>query len=187
MAKAYDVRTDPMNTDWLPESLDGLIYCPGKIQLQAFNRSSTDHFLKDYEIQVLGAIKTIQACLPLLKKAQQANILLFSTVAVSTGMNFHSVVSSSKGAIEGLCKALAAELAPSISVNCIAPSLTDTPLAANLLNTEQKREAAAQRHPLKRIGNAEDIAAMACHIVSLGGKFMTGQTVIMDGGLSSIR
>jgi NAD(P)-dependent dehydrogenase (short-subunit alcohol dehydrogenase family) len=185
--QAFDVCNDSLSTDWLPQQLDGLVYCPGKIHLQAFNRIPAEQFVKDYELQVLGAIKTIQTCLPLLKQSPQANILLFSTVAVQTGMSFHSVVASSKGAIEGLSKALAAELAPNISVNCLAPSLTDTPLASSFLNTDQKREAAAQRHPLKRIGTAENVAALACHIITQGGQFMTGQIIGIDGGMSAIR
>ena len=184
---SYNACSDQFSTDWLPAHLDGLVFCPGKISLQPFNRIKPEQFIQDYELQVLGAIKTIQACLPLLKQAEQANILLFSTVAVQTGMSFHSLVASSKGAIEGLSRALAAELAPKISINCIAPSLTDTPLANGLINTEQKREAAEQRHPLKRIGHVDDIAGMACHILTQGGRFMTGQIITIDGGLSTIR
>ena len=138
-------------------------------------------------MQVLGAIKAIQMVLPILKKSEQASILLFSTVAVQSGFNFHSQVSVSKGAIEGLTKSLAAELAPSIRVNAIAPSLTDTPLAAKLLNTDQKREANAQRHPLKRIGTAEDIAETAAFLLSRKSSWITGQIIHVDGGMSSIK
>ena len=112
---------------------------------------------------------------------------MFSTLAVQTGLNFHSLVASSKGAIEGLTKALAAEFAPSIRVNCIAPSLTDTPLAGSLLNTEEKRLANAQRHPLKRIGTAEDISNLACFLLSDKSTWMTGQILHLDGGMSVLK
>lgn len=120
----------------------------------------------DFKLQAVGAIKTIQACLARLKKSEGASIILFSTIAVQTGLPYHSQVSASKGAIEGLTKALAAEYAPKIRVNCIAPSLTDTPLATSLLNSDAKREANAQRHPLKRIGTTTDIANMAAFLLS---------------------
>jgi NAD(P)-dependent dehydrogenase (short-subunit alcohol dehydrogenase family) len=138
-------------------------------------------------LQVGGAIKVIQAVLPALKNSGNASIILFSTVAVQLGLNFHTQVSVSKGAIEGLTKALSAELAPSIRVNCIAPSLTDTPLAASLLNTEQKVEANALRHPLKRIGKVNDISEMACFLLSNKSSWITGQVMHVDGGMSAIK
>lgn len=141
----------------------------------------------DYKLQVIGAIKIIQQVLPRLKKSKNASIVLFSTVAVQTGLPFHTQVATSKGAIEGLAKALAAEFAPAIRVNCIAPSLTDTPLAAFLLNTEQKKEANALRHPLKRIGSTEDIANMAAFLLSSKAAWITGQILHVDGGMSSLK
>ena len=122
--------------DFLPETLNGVIYCPGSINLRPFERIKPADFISDYNLQVVGAIKTIQAVAPKLKNSDNAAILLFSTVAVQVGLPFHSQVAASKGAIEGLTKALAAEYAPKIRINCIAPSLTDTPLAASLLNLE---------------------------------------------------
>ena len=143
-----DIRFYPLNVldenivfDFLPETLSGVIYCPGSINLRPFERIKPADFITDYQLQVVGAIKTIQAVAPKLKVSENASIVLFSTVAVQTGLPFHSQVSASKGAIEGLTKALAAEYAPKIRVNCIAPSLTDTPLAASLINNEQKRDA----------------------------------------------
>jgi NAD(P)-dependent dehydrogenase (short-subunit alcohol dehydrogenase family) len=112
---------------------------------------------------------------------------MFSTVAVQTGFNFHSQVSVSKGAIEGLTRALAAELAPTIRVNCIAPSLTNTALASKLLNTEDKIEANAQRHPLKRIGQVSDLANAAKFLLSEDSSWVTGQVVHIDGGMSTIK
>ncbi|MDX1672356.1 MAG: SDR family oxidoreductase, partial [Balneolaceae bacterium] len=135
---------------------------------------------------VVGAVKVIQEVLPNLKKAEQPSIILFSTVAVQQGLNYHSQVASSKGAVEGLARALAAEFAPEIRVNCIAPSLTDTPMASSLLNSEKKREANADRHPLKRIGTARDIANMAEFLLSGRSGWITGQVMHVDGGLSSL-
>lgn len=172
---------------FIPSQIDGLVYCPGAIDLKPFNRIKPDDFIADYNLQVLGAIKSIQAALPSLKSSAKGSIVLFSTVAVQTGMGFHSLVASSKGAIEGLTRALAAEFAPNIRVNCIAPSLTDTPLASRLLNTEDKRLANAQRHPLKAIGTSTDIAELAEFILSDKSQWMTGQILHLDGGMSSIR
>jgi NAD(P)-dependent dehydrogenase (short-subunit alcohol dehydrogenase family) len=135
----------------------------------------------------LGAIKSIQAVISRLKKSEIGSIVLFSTVAVQVGLSFHTQVSTSKGAIEGLTRALAAEYAPKIRVNCVAPSLTDTPLAFSLLNTEQKIEANAQRHPLKRIGTTDDIANIVEFLVSSKASWITGQIIHVDGGISTLK
>lgn len=181
-----DVTTD-FELDFLPEVLDGVIYCPGSINLKPFKRLKAEAFLEDLNLQVVGAIKVIQMAMPALSKSDQASIVLFSSVAVQSGFNFHSQVAVSKGAIEGLTKALAAEFAPSVRVNAIAPSLTDTPLAAKLLSTDQKREANALRHPLKRIGSADDIAQSALFLLSEKSSWITGQILHVDGGMSSIK
>lgn len=172
---------------FLPETLEGLVYCPGAINLKPFARIKEEEFIEDFKLQVTGAIKVIQNCLPALKKSERASIVLFSTVAVKTGFNFHSLVSTSKGAIEGLTKSLAAEFAPRIRVNCIAPSITHTPLAGNLLNTPEKMESNAQRHPLKKIGEAADIAHAAAFLLSDKSQWITGQIMHVDGGISSIK
>lgn len=171
----------------LPEVLDGLVYCPGNILLKPFNRLGIEDFQMDYQLQVLGAIQIIQSALPSLKKSQLASIVLFSTVAVQQGLPFHSLVSASKGALEGLTRALAAEFAPKIRVNAIAPSLTNTPLAENLLNSDAKKEANAARHPLKRVGEPADIAQMASFLLSDKASWMSGQVIHVDGGISSLR
>ncbi|MDQ2864504.1 MAG: SDR family oxidoreductase, partial [Bacteroidota bacterium] len=176
-----------LSLDFLPDELAGLVYCPGSINLRPFERIKPADFETDYKLQVIGAIKLIQLALPRLKKSGNASIVLFSTVAVQTGLPFHTQVAASKGAIEGLTKALAAELAPVIRVNCIAPSLIDTPLAAFLLNNEQKQEANALRHPLKRIGTTEDIANMAAFLLSQKSSWITGQILHVDGGMSSLK
>jgi NAD(P)-dependent dehydrogenase (short-subunit alcohol dehydrogenase family) len=182
-----NVLDENCSFDFLPETLTGIIYCPGSINLRPFERIKPADFINDFNLQVVGAVKVIQAVSSRLKNSENAAILLFSTVAVQSGLPFHSQVSASKGAIEGLTKALAAEFAPKIRVNCIAPSLTDTPLAASLLNNEQKKEANALRHPLKRIGTSEDIANMAAFLLSEKASWITGQIFHVDGGMSSIK
>ncbi len=184
---SLDVLSENYDLSFLPDKIDGIVYCPGSIVLKPFHRIKAEDFLSDYQLQTIGAIKTIQAVLPRLKESSNGSVVLFSTLAVQTGLNFHSLVASSKGAIEGLTKALAAEFAPSIRVNCIAPSLTDTPLAGSLLNTEEKRLANAQRHPLKRIGTAEDISNLACFLLSDKSTWMTGQILHLDGGMSVLK
>lgn len=181
-----DTTTEFTLTD-LPEVLDGIVYCPGSINLKPFPRIKGEDFLSDYNLQVVGAVKVIQQVLPLLKKSDLGSIVLFSTVAVQNGFPFHSLISSSKGAIEGLTRALSAEFAPNIRVNCIAPSITDTPLASKLLSTEEKKDANAKRHPLQKIGSAEDIAQTAKFLLSNQSKWITGQILHVDGGISSIK
>jgi NAD(P)-dependent dehydrogenase (short-subunit alcohol dehydrogenase family) len=187
IAQHLNVLDETLNFDFLPDTIDGLVYCPGAISLRPFARIPAADFIQDFNLQVVGAIKSIQAVLPKLKTANGASIVLFSTVAVQLGLNFHSQVAASKGAIEGLTKALSAELAPSIRVNCIAPSLTDTPLAASLLNSDQKLEANAQRHPLKRVGTVQDISEMACFLLSNKTSWITGQVLHVDGGMGNIK
>lgn len=182
-----DVMADELDLDFLPERVDGLAYMPGSINLKPFNRFKPSEFLDDYRLQVLGAVKVVQAVFPKMKAAPTASMVFFSTVAVSTGFSFHSLVSSSKGAVEGLTRALAAELAPRVRVNCIAPSITDTPLASFLLNSDQKREANDQRHPMKRIGSPDDIAGMAAFLLSDEATWITGQVLHVDGGMSSVK
>lgn len=181
-----NVLDDQPDLGFLPSMLDGLVYCPGAINLKPFARVKEEEFLHDYKLQVLGAIRTIQACLPLLKQSEQASIVLFSTVAAKVGFNFHSIVGTSKGAIEGLTRSLAAEFAPKIRVNCVAPSITNTPLAGALLNTPEKMEANALRHPLKTIGEASDIANAAAFLLSEESRWVTGQVLHIDGGISTL-
>lgn len=171
----------------LPDPLDGLIYFPGTITLKPFHRLSEQDFLHDLQVNLLGAAKAIQAALPALKKSESASIVLFSTVAVAQGMAFHASIAAAKGAVEGLAKSLAAELAPRIRVNVIAPSLTDTPLAGSLLGSEERQQAAAKRHPLNQVGDTEDIAQLVSFLMSDASKFMSGQTLRPDGGLSTLR
>lgn len=182
-----DVTSNETNLGFIPDTLDGLVYCPGSIELKPIQRIKDEDFINDFKLQVLGAIKIIKATLLALKKSNNPSIILFSTVAVQTGFPFHSMVATSKGAIEGLTRSLAAELAPKIRVNCIAPSITDTPLAAPLLSSPEKRDVNAQRHPLKSIGSANDIASMANFLLSNQAQWITGQIMKVDGGVSSLK
>ncbi len=172
----------------LPGVLHGLVYCPGTINLRPFHRLTEQEFMKDFRINVLGAVNVIQACLPRLKQAQGASIVLFSTVAAKVGMNFHASVATSKSALEGLSLSMAVEFSASkIRVNTIAPSLTDTPLAKNLLSTDEKREASNKRHPLGRIGTSHDIAGVALFLLSDEASWMTGQVLGVDGGMGNLK
>ncbi len=182
-----DVLTDDISDSELPDSLDGVAYCPGSINLKPFRSLKPDAFLEDFNINVLGAVKILQAAQKPLKKAENPSVVLFSTVAVGQGMPFHASVAAAKGAVEGLTKSLAAEWAPSVRVNCIAPSLTDTPMAERLLSSDDKREASANRHPLRRVGSPEDIAALAEFLLSENSTWMSGQVLGLDGGMSTLR
>lgn len=179
--------TKRLNLESLPEVIDGLVYCPGSINFKPFNRLTTEDFQRDWSVNLLGAVNSLQSVLPNLKKSERASVVLFSTVAVSLGMPFHASIASAKGAIEGLTKSLAAEWAPDIRVNAIAPSLTQTPLTEKLLATDEKMDAAAKRHPLQKFGLPEDIASMVCLLLSDESQWITGQVIHMDGGLSAVK
>lgn len=183
-----DITSDFTTIDGLPEQIDGLVYCPGTINLKPFHRFSIADFQHDYEVNVLGAVKVLQACMKALKKSSSASVVLYSTVAVKTGLGFHASISSAKGAVEGLAKSLASEWAANkIRVNVVAPSLTDTPLANALLGTDDKKEASNKRHPLGRYGQASDIAAATVFLLSDGASWITGQVLNVDGGMSSLK
>ena len=184
---SLDVRSEHPDLSFLPEVLDGFVYCPGAIDLKPFNRIKEASIIEDLNLQVMGAVRILQLILPKLKVSGQGSVVLFSTVAVQTGFPFHAQVAISKGAIEGLTRSLAAEFAPTIRFNAIAPSLTNTPLAEKLLSSPEKIEANGQRHPLKRIGEAEDIAEAACFLLTDKSSWMTGQILHVDGGMSSLK
>jgi len=184
----YDsVNDEDLDISLLPDKIDGFVYCPGSINLRPFNALKIESFLEDYKINFLGAVKSLQKILPFMKKSDNASIVFFSTVAVSTGMPFHSSVSSSKGAIEGLTRSLAAEFAPKIRVNSIAPSIVKTNLSEKFLNSDLKLEKSGQRHPLGRIGKVEEISKLAAYLLSDDSSWITGQVIKIDGGIGSIR
>jgi len=181
----FDVSKDNAADLDLPDELHGFVYCPGTINLKPFRALKPDHFREDLELNFMGLVTTVQSLLPKLKKGG-ASLVFFSTVAVKMGMPFHTSVAASKGAIEGFARALAAEMAPTLRVNVIAPSLTDTPLADKLLSSEDKKERMSERHPLKRVGTPLDIASMAGFLLSDQSSWMTGQILGVDGGISVI-
>jgi 3-oxoacyl-[acyl-carrier protein] reductase len=185
----FDVLADTFSAAGsLPDIVDGFVYLPGSINLKPFSRLTSDDFLTDYRVNVLGAVKLLQQLLPGLKRSGSASAVLLSSVAASVGMALHSSIAAAKGAINGLTISLAAELAPNkIRVNAVAPSLTETQLATRLVNTPEKKEAAAARHPLGRIGSADDIAAAIVFLLSGQSSWITGQIIGVDGGLSNLR
>jgi NAD(P)-dependent dehydrogenase (short-subunit alcohol dehydrogenase family) len=185
--RSIDLAVDTVPADFLPETLKGVVYCPGTIQLKPFHRFTTEEWMNDLQVNLLGAVRLLQTALPVLKKSSDASVVLFSTVAVQTGMPFHASIAAAKGAIEGLTKALAAEWAPVIRVNAIAPSLTDTPLAERLLASDEKRKVGANRHPLQKIGSAHELAQTARFLLSEQASWITGQILHVDGGMSTLK
>lgn len=183
-------HTVDVTTDDLPDiegPIHGLTYLPGSINLKPFSSLRSKDFDADWQVNVQGAVKVLQAYQKQLKQAGDASVVCFSTVAVHQGMPFHASIAASKGALEGLVRSLAAEWAPTVRVNAVAPSLTDTPLAEKLLRNDKQRDAAEDRHPLKRIGSPADIAEAAHYLLSDRSGWMTGQVLHVDGGMSRVR
>ncbi len=189
----FDAVAHPCDLSSFTERLDGLVYCPGTIVLKPVRGVKQELVMEDFKVNAMGFLQSVQANLKLLKTAAndpsgpQPSIVGFSTVAVQTGMGFHASIAMAKGALEGLVRTMACEFAPDIRVNAIAPSLTDTPLAAGLLSSDAKREASADRHPLKRVASADEVAAMAAYLLSPDAAAMTGQILQVDNGMSAIR
>ncbi|MDC6364464.1 MULTISPECIES: SDR family NAD(P)-dependent oxidoreductase [Flavobacteriaceae] len=181
----FDPLKDDISQKEIPEEIHGFVFCPGSINLKPFKMLNMDTFQKDMELNFFSLVRVVKSIIP--KMAEGSCLVFFSTVAVETGMAFHTSVSSAKGAIEGFAKALAAEYAPKLRVNIIAPSLVNTPLASKLLNNDKKIDAMSQRHPLKRVGNAKDIANMATFLLNSENSWITGQVFRVDGGMSTIK
>ena len=179
----FDVLEDSWE-DQMPEDIDGLVYSVGSINLKPFRGLKTEVFEADFQLHVMGAIKALQAAYKNFNANSIPSVVLYSTVAVQRGMPFHATVSASKGAIEGLTRAIASEWAPKARINCIAPSLTDTPLAGKLLSTPEKKEAMGNNNPMKRVGEANDIAEMTAFLLNEKSSWMTGQIIHIDGGQS---
>tara|TARA_B000000475_G_scaffold73779_1_gene59345 strand:- start:60 stop:752 length:693 start_codon:yes stop_codon:yes gene_type:complete len=179
--KSLDVLDD------LPENIDGLVYCPGTINLRSLQRLTLEDIKNEMEVNFYGAFNIIKKVLPNLKKNDGASVVLFSTVAVKTGMPMHSSIAAAKGALEGLAKSLAAELAPRVAINCVAPSIVDTKLAANILSTDERKQASADRHPLKTIGSINSIANSAYFLLQAKENWISGQIFRPDGGLSALK
>ena len=184
----FDATKDTIDTSLLPETLDGFVYCPGSINLRPFKGLKIEAFTDDFEINVMGAVKSLKSVLGLLLASTKASsVVFYSTVAVQTGMPFHSSISASKGAIEGLTRSLAAEFAPKIRVNAIAPSIVDTPLASKFLNNDVKMEKANERHPLGRIGTARELADVTAFLLGDQSSWMTGRILQIDGGIGNLK
>jgi NAD(P)-dependent dehydrogenase (short-subunit alcohol dehydrogenase family) len=175
--------------DELPElnSVDSLIYCPGSINLKPISRLDLNEFRDDFEINVIGAIISIKKYLGLIKKGKNPAMLFFSTVASNIGMPYHSSIATSKSGVEGLVKSLAAELAPTIRINAIAPTVTDTDLASRLLRNERMRKNIEERHPLNKILDPLEVAKMAEFLISENANSVTGQIFNLDCGITSIK
>jgi NAD(P)-dependent dehydrogenase (short-subunit alcohol dehydrogenase family) len=197
--KSLQIRHQPVDVSMpfnastltLPDTLHGLVYCPGTIRLAPIQRLTEEDFQQDFNINVLGAVRAIKACLPVLTKAgrnEGASVVLFSTVASHLGMHFHASIAAAKSAVQGLARSLAAELSTKgIRINVVSPSLTDTPLAASLIDSDEKRNRSDKRHPLGRIGTPSDISSAAAFLLSDESSWITGQALPVDGGMSSIR
>ena len=185
-----DFLNDQVQLEDLPGSIHGVAYCPGSINLRSFRSLKPDDYRKDFEINLIGAVKFLQACLPGLKKGavdQPSSVVLFSTVAVGQGLPMHASIAAAKGAVEGLTRSLAAELAPKIRVNCLAPALTETPLAERFFATPESRAAMAAKYPLGRTGLPSDLAALARFLLVPESSWITGQVIGVDGGMSTLR
>lgn len=175
--------------DALPdvENIDVLIYCPGSINLKPIGSLSIEDFRNDFEINVIGAIKTIQKYLPILKKGSNPSIILFSTVAAKLGMPFHASIATAKAGIEGLVKSLGAELASVVRINAIAPTITETSLAAGILRNDRMKENMMERHPMKNYLKPEEVASMANYLISENAKSISGQVFEMDYGIVTFK
>lgn len=180
----FDVTQDELDLSQIPEELDGFVYCPGSINLKPFKMMSMDTFTEDMQLNFFCLVKVVKDIIG--RMSDDSSMVFFSTVAVGTGMPFHTSVAAAKGAIEGFAKSMAAEYAPKTRINVIAPSLVDTPLAGRLLNNDKKREAMGDRHPMKRVGDTADIANIAVFLLSNNSSWMTGQIIGVDGGLSTL-
>ncbi|MBX2979236.1 MAG: SDR family oxidoreductase [Flavobacteriales bacterium] len=182
-----DVVQHGIPTDRIPTHLAGMAYCPGSIVLKPLRSTTLDDLRSALEVNLVGAFRCAQATSESLKRTPGSAMLFFSTVAVGQGMPFHTAIAAAKGGVEGLARSLAAELAPHVRVNCIAPSLTRTALSDKLLNSPEKEKSAADRHPMKRIGTVHDIAAVAQLLLTPEGSWISGQVIGVDGGLSVLR
>ncbi|HKL37939.1 MAG TPA: SDR family oxidoreductase [Bacteroidales bacterium] len=182
---SFNPVEDDLPQDFLPDTLDGLVYLPGTVNLKPFRGLKPEAILSDFHINVMGAIRTMQFIQKRFSKG--SSVVMISTVAVQQGMPYHTSVAVSKGAVEALVRTLAAEWAPKVRVNAIAPSLTNTPISERLINSEEKLEAMKKRHPLQEIGQPVDIASAATFLLSDQARWMTGQIIHVDGGLSTLK
>ena len=184
--KKFNIPEVEFNPEEMPVSVDALVYFPGTINLKPFQTLKIEDFKNDLEINFFGAVKAVKAFYRPLRKSGNGSIVLFSTVAAKVGMPYHASIASAKAAVEGLTRSLAAEFAPHIRVNCIAPSLTDTQMASKLLSNEERRNSIAQRNPMKRIGQPEELARLVEFLAGEKSSWITGQIIGIDGGMSTL-
>ena len=168
------------------EDIHGLAYCVGSINIKSITQAKENDFIESYKINVIGAINSCKALIPNLKR-NKGSILFFSTVAVKQGFPNHTIISTAKGAIEGLTLSLAAELAPNIRVNCIAPSITNSEMSKNILANETIKKAIESMHPIPKIGSGKDFGKLSAFLLSKNNDWITGQIFNIDGGRSSLR
>ncbi len=173
---------------FLPDQLHGLVYCPGSINLKPATTLKPEALAEEFNLNVVGAFRALQQSLKALKRGGNGSVVFFGTVAAKLGMPFHTGIAAAKGGLEAMARSLAAELASSqIRVNVVAPSLTDTPLAAHLLDSEEKKAGGAKRHPLGRVGTPQDLAEATCYLLADASGWVTGQTLGVDGGMGSLK
>lgn len=175
------------NFPFFEDSVDGIAYFPGTINLKPFHRLKPEEFITDFNINTLGAVAFTQSYLGNLKKAEKSSIVFISTVAVGIGMPFHSSIAMAKGAIEGLTKSLAAEYAPLIRVNCIAPSLVNSPLAEKFVSSPEKIESMQKRNPMQKVGDPIDVANAVIFLLGNESGWVSGQIMAVDGGMSTLK
>ena len=171
----------------IDKTIDGIIYFPGSINLKPFHRLNADDFVHDYQLNALGAVEFTQAYLGNLKTSENPSIVYLSSVAATLGLPFHASIAMAKGAIEALTRSLAAELAPRIRVNCVAPSLTNTELGSKFLNTPEKFEASQNRNPMKKVGEPQEIAKALVFLLTQDASWITGQVINVDGGMNNLK
>ena len=180
----FDVMLDDLEDKNIPDEIHGFVFCPGSINLKPFKMLDIQDFEEDMEINFFSLVKVAKTIIG--NMAEGSSMVFFSTIAVGSGMAYHTSISAAKAAIEGFAKALAAEYAPKLRVNVIAPSLVDTSLASRLLSNDKKKEQMSERHPLKRVGNVKDIANMAIFLLNSENSWITGQVIGVDGGMSTL-
>ena len=176
---------DNLKKDLEETEIQGIAYCIGSIDLKPFKLTKANDFVSSYVLNLVAVTEVIRTFQESLKN-NKGSIVLFSTVAAKKGFANHSIISPAKAAIEGLTVSLAAEFAPNIRVNCIAPSLTKSKIAGSVLKNQTIEEAIAKMHPLKRLGEGDDSANLANFLLTTKSSWITGQIIGVDGGRSNI-